>query len=347
MHATVQGMSGAQRLVLSALALALLGPLGCGGSPQPAAKTQEAARERTFEFRYEVVVPEVPPSAREAFLWIPYPPETEDQTIHDLEILGALPYEIVSEPKYGNRALRFVLTSGHAGETVGLRVIVTRRERVRRPREGAPGLGTAQEPNLAAWLQPDRRVPLDATIRQWAEETVAGRTTALAKARAIYNYAVSNLRYDKTGTGWGEGDIYWACDAKRGNCTDFHSLFIGFARSVDIPARFEMGFPIPVERGAGEVAGYHCWAQFWLDGWGWIPLDASEANRHPDKREYFFGAHDENRILFSLGRDLKFPGMQGEQPLNFFIYPYAEVDGTRVEGLERRFTYRDLEPTTA
>ena len=71
-------------------------------------------------------------------------------------------------------------------------------------------------------------------------------------------------------------------------------------------------------------------------------MDASEANKNPDRREYFFGAHDENRVLFTVGRDLKFPGMQGA-PLNFFIYPYAEVDGARHAPVEWQLHYRDLE----
>ena len=53
------------------------------------------------------------------------------------------------------------------------------------------------------------------------------------------------MRYDKTGTGWGRGDALWACDAKRGNCTDFHSPFIGMRRADGIPARFDIGFTQP------------------------------------------------------------------------------------------------------
>jgi len=37
--------------------------------------------------------------------------------------------------------------------------------------------------------------------------------------------------------GWGRGDAKWACDAKFGNCTDFHSYFMGLARSKGPPAR--------------------------------------------------------------------------------------------------------------
>jgi len=143
----------------------------------------------------------------------------------------------------------------------------------------------------------------------------------------------------------GEGDLRpcrQACDQKRGNCTDFHAVFVGFNRALGIPARFEIGFPIPPDRGEGEIGGYHCWAQFHTRDYGWIPVDASEASRHPDNREYFFGAHDENRLLFSVGRDLVFPGMTGE-PLNFFVYPYVEVDGEPFTDVEQRFYYTDVE----
>ena len=71
----------------------------------------------------------------------------------------------------------------------------------------------------------------------------ANAATDEEKARAIYDYVLSNMRYDKSGTGWGHGDTLYACSAKKGNCTDFHSLFISMARSQHIPARFEIGFP--------------------------------------------------------------------------------------------------------
>jgi transglutaminase-like putative cysteine protease len=134
--------------------------------------------------------------------------------------------------------------------------------------------------------------------------TQAHAQTDLEKARAIYNHVVATVTYDKSGKGWGRGDIYYACDARRGNCTDFHAIFIGHARAVGIPARFSIGFPVPAERGAGKIAGYHCWAEFYAQGLGWIPADASEAAKAPSHREYFFGHLDENRVQFSTGRDL-------------------------------------------
>jgi hypothetical protein len=39
----------------------------------------------------------------------------------------------------------------------------------------------------------------------------------------------------------------------------------------------------------------------------WLPVDASEARKNPGQRDYFFGALDEDRVQFSIGRDAKLP----------------------------------------
>jgi transglutaminase-like putative cysteine protease len=110
---------------------------------------------------------------------------------------------------------------------------------------------------------------------------------------------------------------------------------------MGIPARFAIGFPLPADRGTGKIAGYHCWAEFYAKGIGWIPIDASEAGKNPDKREYFFGAHDENRVEFSRGRDLVLVPRQQGEPLNYFVYPYAEVDGAKYASVETVYSYKD------
>jgi transglutaminase-like putative cysteine protease len=161
------------------------------------------------------------------------------------------------------------------------------------------------------------------------------------KARAIYDRVTGMMKYDKSGTGWGRGDALFACSAKRGNCTDFHALLIGMARSAGIPARFAIGLPLPESRGSGEISSYHCWAELYVTGRGWIPVDSSEAAKNPAKRDYFFGHHDENRLEFSRGRDLRLVPSQQGPPLNFFVYPYAEVDGRPHDAIEHKFTFND------
>jgi transglutaminase-like putative cysteine protease len=117
------------------------------------------------------------------------------------------------------------------------------------------------------------------------------------------------------------------------------------ARSCGIPARFAIGLPLPRSRtpAEAEIVGYHCWAELYVEGRGWVPVDASEAVKDPSRREYFFGHHDENRLELSRGRDLTLEPAQRGGPLNFFVEPYAEVDGRPHQAVDRRVTFRDRE----
>jgi transglutaminase-like putative cysteine protease len=306
----------------------------------------DAPQERKFEFEYRATVKDVPPGAKKLDLWIPVPHDTPFQKITGLRIDSPHPYKFRTA-QYGNRVMHLSLENPpRAGFAVVMRFEVARREHIQerlRRANFTPPKGEERDPYMARWLRPDKLVPIDGKVREWAKEVVdaAGAKTDLEKARAIYNHVVATVKYDKSGKGWGRGDIYYACDERRGNCTDFHAIFIGYARAVGIPARFAIGFPLPAERGAGQVSGYHCWAEFYVKGTGWVPVDASEAAKDPARREYFFGAHDENRVEFTRGRDLVLSPKQQAEPLNYFVYPYAEVDGKPFASVEKSFSYRD------
>ena len=331
-----------------ALSLLLAMTMLLGSTPQTSAATP---RERKFDFEYKATVKDIPTGAKKVELWLPVPHDNVFQNVTDLKIESPYPYKLHTA-QYGNRMLHISLDNPQQSSfTVVMRFNAVRREHVqeRLQQAGAAKVKEARDPDMARWLQPDRLVPIDGKIKQWALEVVnaAGAKTDLEKARAIYNHIVATVKYDKSGQGWGRGDIYYACDARRGNCTDFHAIFIGYCRALGIPARFAIGFPLPADRGAGQISGYHCWAEFYAKGIGWVPIDASEAAKNPAKREYFFGAHDENRVEFSIGRDLLLDPKQSSEPLNYFVYPYAEVDGKPYAAIDKSFAYRDSMATAA
>jgi transglutaminase-like putative cysteine protease len=163
----------------------------------------------------------------------------------------------------------------------------------------------------------------------------------VAKAKAAYDYLFTTMRYDKAGSGWGRGDAVWACDAKHGNCTDFHSPFIGMLRADGIPARFDIGFPLPDNKDQGDIPGYHCWAEFYATKIGWVPVDISEAWKAKEKQDYFFGTVDANRVQFSTGRDITLSPKQSGPALNYFVYPYVEVDGKPYDKLDKQFSFAE------
>jgi transglutaminase-like putative cysteine protease len=310
------------------------------------ATTSVAPRSRTFQLLCRATVPVLTAGTKTVELWMPVPHSDKSQDIRDLHIEAGAPYTIETD-QYGNQMLHLKPAAvPTAPLVVTLTARVTRREHLnlRATDDHAPAETEARDPNLARWLAPDRLVPLDFKIKAQAQEVVdkAGAKTDLQKARAIYEHVVSTVTYDKTGQGWGRGDIYYACDARRGNCTDFHAIVIGYCRALGIPARFSIGLPLPTERGKGEVKGYHCWAEFFTKQTGWVPVDASEAAKNPDKRNYFFGAHDENRVEFTRGRDLTLTPKQVGPPLNYFVYPYAEADGKPLDNVLRTYTFEDV-----
>ena len=317
--------------------MTLAGITACGGLAQTAPRT------RTFHFEYKAFVKDLGTGGRHVELWAPVPHDDEYQKITNLRVDSSYSYKVVTAA-LGNTMLHAAVNDPKSALTVTISFDAARMEHIQSRLAGGPPLARDENPKeLAQYLKPDRLVPLDDQIRAWAREVVqkANARTDLEMARAIYNHVVSTVKYDKTGKGWGRGDIYYACEERRGNCTDFHAIFIGYARAMGIPARFAIGFPLPGDRGEGKIAGYHCWAEFYAKGIGWVPVDASEAAKNPAKREYFFGAHDENRIELSKGRDVTLGPRQKGDGLNYFVYPYAEMDGKTVEtGYEA--AYRDM-----
>jgi len=313
------------------------------------ADTAAATPSRSFEFTYQVHFPATEHPAGPVRLWIPLPQEDGYQNVSNLHIDSPVAYLQGRDAEYKNTFAEFKPTAeqAEAGFDVTLRFAATRAEHkvVLVGAQANSAAVASSDPMFRRYLEPDKLVPLNGTIAELAKEHTAGDTTQIEKARHIYEYVVSTMRYDKTGEGWGRGDAIWACTAKRGNCTDFHSLFIGMMRSSGIPARFEIGFPLPEGKTEGDIAGYHCWAEFYLNGVGWVPVDASEAWKNPAKHDYFFGAHDVNRVFFTYGRDIRLSADQKGDPLNYFIYPYAEVNRQAVKGLQTRFSFRDVAVT--
>jgi transglutaminase-like putative cysteine protease len=297
---------------------------------------------RNFEFTYVTKIPGLPADGKLSRIWIPVPQSDAYQAISKLKIESPFPYATHRDPEYGNEYLYLEVPAAKSSGPAEVHVSfqVARREHLV-ALGGNPSAKTAVGAgDLKRFLQPDRRVPLKGVIGELSAQETGEIQEPLAKARAIYDYVIATMRYDKSGTGWGNGDAVWACTAKRGNCTDFHSLFIGMARAAGIPARFEIGFPLPADQHSGAIPGYHCWAEFYVEPYGWIPVDASEAWKHPEKKNYFFGAHDDNRVQFTVGRDIRLEPAQQGDPLNYLIYPYAELDGKPL-ALESKFSFQD------
>jgi len=305
-----------------------------------AAEPPEVLRARQFRLSYSVTITGLKP-AESAKLWMPVPPNNDEQEVHVAAQKLPGPSQQGREKKYANDILFVEAAADSAGQiNARTEYEVTRQE----ARASMPVMMMIDDPLVALFLKPDARVPIDGKPLT----LLAGKSLPMDQlrlGRTLYDLVNSHMRYSKEGTGWGRGDSVWACESKYGNCSDFHSLFISLARSQGVPAKFEIGFPLPSDRGRGEIAGYHCWAWFKPLGHGWVPVDISEANKHPDLREYYFGNLTENRVTFSVGRDLILEPPQSGPPLNFFVTPYVEVAGQQhpAEKIQLKLQYEDVD----
>jgi len=276
-------------------------------------------------------------------IYLPLPTGHNGQRILVQSLQSSVPGESGLEPVYGN-SFYHLHRPADSSTPLSATLIWT----VARDVVTASGPGELSPEQREQYLAPNSLVPVGNAVLEpiLAEiHQMRANESAAATARAIYDWVVNNVEYKKVGTGWGNGDTFWACNERYGNCTDFHALFISLARTEGIPARFEIGFPIPPDSEAGEIGGYHCWVQFYLPERGWVPIDASEAAKHPQQREQLYGSQPADRIHFSTGRDLVLSEGSVGAPLNYFIYPYVEVGGKPWQGkVGTRFWFTEMTP---
>lgn len=303
-----------------------------------------SAIERSFHIHYQATTSGLPPG-KVVQVWIPVPHSDPHQRIRDLEITGDFPGEITlqTESVHGNRMAYYEGTIGASSLTFNVEYNVDRFI-YQTDFDAIEESRTPVSDDLARYLEPSTLCFVNDTTRREAIEITSGKDSTLEKARGFYNFILAKMAYDKNHEGWGRGSIEHACEIGMGNCTDYHSYFNSLCLAAEIPSRFQIGLWGKYEfdpETPYATGGYHCWAEFHVPGHGWIPVDISEADKNTELIESCFGDHTANRVTVSTGRDIVLEPAQAGDPLNFFIFPYAEVDG-KPHPIEKTSLWKDL-----
>jgi transglutaminase-like putative cysteine protease len=303
-------------------------------------KFLKPSESRTFSVEYVGKVAEIPAGTKKLRVWLPAPQDSTVQSIKNLSFSKEAKFGV--ESKYGNKIAYFEIENPGAAAEIAMKFECTRLE-IKTDLDALKADGKDEADSFAVYRKADKLVLVDDEMKQLSDKVVAGRTGTLEKSRAIYDYVVSKMTYDKNHQGWGLGSTRHACDVGKGNCTDFHALFNSLCRAQGIASGFEIGLYLPYNRKSDEkLGGYHCWAFFRVPGKTWVPVDASEASRFADRKEFFFGGHTSNRVTLSTGRDIVLEPKQGGEPLNYFLNPYAEADSKPVK-TDKSWSYKDLD----
>lgn len=210
-------------------------------------------------------------------------------------------------------------------------------------------------PEISRYLQPTAQIPVTGVVKEFADKIVGKTKGDLEKARAIYTWTANTMERDNSVLGCGLGDVKQILTSGKlvGKCTDINSVFVGLCRAAGIPARELFGIRVgasrfsaqmgaaPKEDGISRISGaQHCRAEFYLKGYGWIPVDPADVTKvrlgeklsNDDAkikqvREYLFGNWEMCWVGFNYGRDFDLRPRAEQTPINNFGYPYAEVDG--------------------
>jgi transglutaminase-like putative cysteine protease len=302
------------------------------------------AKQRHFALRYSVNVKDVP-AGKDLRIWIPLAHSDAFQDVQVLSKEGDLKLRKSLDDVSGNLAL---YGESEGGKTRDYRFTieydVVRLERIDF-QDGKLAQGAHPERSsqalLAGFLHADQRIPITGATAQAAADTTASAKSPVEKARAIYDYIGHNIRLDSTTSGCCQGDATNAFSSKQGDSNDLTAVFVSMARSQQIPARSEVGFALPSDKHSGELTTHYSWAEFYAAAMGWLPADPAASIQRPAEREYYFGSLDNNRVQFSVGRDLKLNPPQEGGPVDTFIRPYVEVEGKPYSKVSLDVSFRD------
>ena len=279
------------------------------------------------------------PRNQEAKLWVPYPVSSQYQDISNIEIDGDFAESAVYADKtFRNPTLYARWDKDAKSRKLTLSFTAVRQEVVRRD---FPDKETAWSPiDYQRWLRPSSLGPIDGPVKILADKITAGKTTVLDRAKAIYDWTCDNMHRAPETIGCGKGDVCKLLQKPGGKCTDIHSVFVALCRAAGVPAREIFGIRLGKKDGQDITKWQHCWAEFFLPGYGWVPADPADVRKMMLKknlkpsdaktlayRRYFWGAWDAYRVQLAIGRDLTLNPPQAAAPLNTFGYPYAEIAG--------------------
>lgn len=278
-------------------------------------------------------------TGEEVELWIPYPLSDKDQLITNISIDGDYAESAVySDQKYSTPMLYARWDKDAKSRKLAFSFHAVRNEVVRKDFPEKEGAWDPRDYEM--YLTGTSLGPIDGVVKELADKIVKGKTTIYDKAKAIYDWTCENMYRDPKTVGCGPGDVCNLLITPGGKCTDIHSVYVALCRAAGVPAREVFG----IRQGKKDVVDItkwqHCWAEFFLPGYGWVPVDPAdvrkmmlkhdlklEDQKTKDYREYFWGAWDQYRVKLAVGRDLTLTPAQKGKPLNTFGYPYAEVGG--------------------
>ena len=229
----------------------------------------------------------------------PRPINWDGQQDVRIEAVSPAPTRQGLDPVFGNGLVYWSLgTQGpRAGESLPIRILFTytayeihaaiNPEQVRPYDKNRPLYRLYTRPE--AFIESD-----DPQIVAISNQLAGDENNPYRLALRFYNYVIETAHYRLVGKGLlgaralltnGEGE-----------CGDFSALFIALLRAKGIPARPVVGYWAIT--GTNQT---HVWAEFYLEGIGWVPVDPTIGQHSASDQAYYFGNMDNQRVILEKG----------------------------------------------
>ena len=129
---------------------------------------------------------------------------------------------------------------------------------------------------------------LDPKVGDLARRIGGDATTPEAKAEAVVAYLPAHHGYSLSyRPGSGDPISRFLLSSSAAHCEYFGSAAVILLRCLGVPARYVIGYYAHERDMAGHIVvrqrDAHAWAEAWIDGKGWITLDATPGDGRPDK----------------------------------------------------------------
>jgi hypothetical protein len=153
--------------------------------------------------------------------------------------------------------------------------------------------------DLDRYLVDDKKYDLASeSLGKLVEDLTRGKTTYYARARAIYEHLTRVIKYDRSG-GWNNAATVLARGT--GSCSEYTFALVAMLRRAGIPARYVGAIS---ERGdeASFDDVFHRWAEAYMPGYGWVPMDANAGfGESPAGKAEFFGGRSNRHVVTTRG----------------------------------------------
>jgi sugar lactone lactonase YvrE len=136
------------------------------------------------------------------------------------------------------------------------------------------------------------------SIARHLKAALDGERRPLHMVRKISRYLGEHMEYELAG-GWNIAPT--VIDRGTGSCSEYTFVFIAMCRAAGIPARYAGAIVVRGDAASTDDV-FHRWAEVWLPGYGWVPVDAQAADKPtPEQRAEAFGALDNRFLITTLG----------------------------------------------